>query len=165
MRKTEIETILFREIKKYIDGAPFSEKSLNNDIDVLLNMYSKNKEKVDPEDKSVSPFSQLGLLKKIDGRYIKSHPNKAQFPDEVILYELAMKLTNNDEGISIEKFLLEDGGLVKIFNMTAVMANDYFDRLDASGYLHVDRTAGLDMIYPVKDLNPLKVVEDYYKNN
>ena len=53
--------------------------------------------------------------------------------------------------------------LVKIFNMTAVMANDYFDRLDASGYLHVDRTAGLDMIYPVKDLNPLKVVEDYYK--
>ena len=127
-------------------------------------MYSRSKEKVDPEDKSVSPFSQLALLKKIDGRYIKNHPNKAQFPDEVVLYELASRGIGED-GISIEKLLYAEKGLIKIFNMTAVMATDYFDRLDASGYIRVDRTAGLDMIYPVKNLDPLKVIEDYYKNN
>ena len=53
----------------------------------------------------------------------------------------------------------------KTFNMTAVMANDYFDRLDASGYIRVDRTAGLDMIYPAQRLDPLIVIDDYYKNN
>lgn len=162
--KAEIENILLREVRKYAAGIPFSEKSLSNDIDVLLSMYSKNKEKLDPEDKRISPFSQLALIKKVDGRYIKCHPNRTQFPDEVVLYELASRGVGK-EGISIEKLLFEEGGLVKVFNMTAVMANDYFDRLDAAGYIHVDRTAGLDMIYPVKDLNPLKVIEDYYKNN
>lgn len=162
--KAEIENILLREVRKYAAGTSFSEKSLSNDVDVLLSMYSRSKEKVDPEDKSISPFSQLDLLKKMDGRYIKSHPNKAQFQDEVVLYELASRMIGK-EGISIEKLLFEEGGLVKVFNMTAVMANDYFDRLDASGYIHVNRTAGLDMIYPVKDLDPLKVIEGYYKNN
>lgn len=164
MEKNEIESILLREVRKYAAGTAFSEKSLSNDVDVLLNMYSKSKEKVDPEDKSMSPFSQLALLKKIDGRYIKTHPNKTQFPDEVVLYELALR-TVGKEGISIEEMVFEENGLDKIFNMTAVMANDYFDRLDAAGYIRVDRTAGLDMIYPVKDLDPLMVIEDYYKNN
>ena len=69
------------------------------------------------------------------------------------------------EGISIEDILFKENGLVKVFNMTAVMANDYFDRLDAAGYIRVDRTAGLDMIYPTRELKPLKIIEDYYKNN
>ena len=34
----------------------FSEKSLSNDVDVLLNMYSRNKEREDPEEKRISPF-------------------------------------------------------------------------------------------------------------
>lgn len=164
LEKVEIESILLRQVKKYAAGTSFSEKSLSNDVDVLLNMYSKNKEKVDPEDKSISPFSQLELLKKNDGRYIKKHPNKMHFPDEVVLYELAIRMIGK-EGISIEDILFKENGLVKVFNMTAVMANDYFDRLDAAGYIRVDRTAGLDMIYPTRDLEPLKVIEDYYKNN
>ena len=35
----------------------FSVKSLQNDIDVLLNMYSKDKEIIDPEDKPFPLFS------------------------------------------------------------------------------------------------------------
>lgn len=164
MEKNEIESILLREVRKYAAGTAFSEKSLSNDVDVLLNMYSRSKEKVDPEDKRVSPFAQLALLKKVDGRYIKNHPNKTQFPNEVVLYELALRMIGK-EGISIEEIVFGESGLNKVFNMTAVMANDYFDRLDAAGYIRVDRTAGLDMIYPVKELNPLMVIEDYYKNN
>ena len=83
MEKSEIESILLREATQYAAGTTFSQKSLSSDIDVLLNMYSMNKEKVNPEDKSVSPFSRLDLLKKMEGRYIESHPNKSQLPDEV----------------------------------------------------------------------------------
>ena len=57
LEKRKIEAILLREVKKYAAGQSFSEKSLGNDVDVLLNMYSRNKEKSDPEDKSISPFS------------------------------------------------------------------------------------------------------------
>lgn len=164
MEKNEIESILLREVRKYAAGTVFSEKSLSNDVDVLLNMYSRSKEKKDPEDKSVSPFSQLSLIKKMDGRYIKNHPNKTQFPEEIVLYELALRMIGED-GISIEDMVFGECGLNKTFNMTAVMANDYFDRLDAAGYIRVDRTAGLDMIYPVQKLDPLIVIEDFYKNN
>lgn len=62
LEKGEIESILLREIKKYAAGQSFSEKSLSNDVDVLLNMYSRNKEKSDPEEKNISPFSQLELI-------------------------------------------------------------------------------------------------------
>lgn len=162
--KSEIEGILLREVRKYAAGTPFSEKSLSNDVDVLLNMYSKNKEKVDPEDKSISPFSQLGLIKKMNGRYIKSHPNRKIFSEIIVLYELAIRMIGQ-EGISIDDVLLSENGLIKIYNLTGVMANDYFDRLDAAGFIRVDRTAGLDMIYPVKELNPIKIIVDFYKNN
>ena len=45
------------------------------------------------------------------------------------------------------------------------MANKYFDRLDAAGYIRVDRTAGLDMIYPLNTLNPIEIVKNYYENS
>ena len=164
MEKNEIENILLREVKKYAAGTVFSEKSLSNDVDVLLNIYSQSNEKADPEYKSISPFVQLSLIKKMNGRYIKKHPSRTQFPDEIVLYELALRKIGK-EGLSIENIVFGERGLNKIFNMTAIMANDYFDRLDASGYIRVDRTAGLDMLYPMQKLAPLTVIEDYYKNN
>lgn len=164
LEKSEVVTILSREIKKYVNGGSFSEKSLSNDVDVLLNMYSRNKEKLNPEDKNISPFSHLALIKKLDGKYVKCHPSKRIFPEEVVLYELSLRLIGN-EGISIEEVLFGEKGIVKIYNLSSVMANDYLDRLDTAGYIRVDRTAGLDMIYPVRELNPRNIIEDFYENN
>lgn len=162
LEKSEIERILLREVKRYASGTPFSEKSLSNDLDVLLNMYGKSKEKTDPEDKSISPFAQLGLVKKAEGRYIKTHPSQKTFDEEVVLYELANLLQDKDS-ISIEDAVYGENGLAKVFNLSGVMANDYFDRLDAEGFIRVNRTAGLDMIYPVKELDAIKVIESYYR--
>lgn len=77
--KNQIYSILWREINQYVAGQKFSEKSLSSDVDVLLNMYSKNKVKSDPEDKSISPFSQLALIKNTDGRYSRNHPDRRLF--------------------------------------------------------------------------------------
>lgn len=164
LEKSEIDAILLREVKKYAAGQSFSEKSLSNDVDVLLNMYSKNKEKSDPEDKNTSPFSQLALIKNMDGRYVKCHPDKKSFSDMLVLYELVFMLKNM-EGISIEDAVHGENGLAKIYNLTNVMANDYFDRLDAAGYIHVNRTAGLDMIYPIRKISASEILENYYKNS
>lgn len=162
--KSDIERILMREIKKYAEGTSFSEKSLGSDIDVLLNMYSKSNEKYDPEDKNVSPFVKLALIKKTNGKYVKNHPNKKMFSEMIVLFELAQRMIQQD-GISIEDVVSGERGLTKIYNISSVEANDCFDKLDASGYIRVNRTAGLDMIYPAKKLNPMKILEEYYNNN
>ncbi len=163
LEKSEIETILLREVKKYAAGQSFSEKSLSNDVDVLLSMYSKNREKFDPEDKNVSPFSQLALIKNMDGRYIKCHPDKKIFSEMIVLYEVLL-MSKETEGISIEDAVYGENGLAKTFNLTSMMANDYFDRLDAAGFIHVNRTAGIDMIYPAKGLAAPDILKEYYKN-
>jgi hypothetical protein len=81
----------------------------------------------------------------------------------VVLYEL-MQLLEDKDSISIEDAVLGDNGLSNIYNLTSVMANDYFDRLDAAGFIRVNRTAGLDVIYPVKKMILKDVLEEYYKN-
>lgn len=161
--KGEIESIILREIKKITAGQSFSEKSLSNDIDVLLSMYSKSKEKFDPEDKNVSPLTQLSLVKCVEGRYIKCHPNKKNFSEMIVLYEL-VQLMDGKNSISIEDAIFGEKGLAKIYNLTSVMANDYFDRLDAAGYIRVNRTAGLDVIYPVKNMKLDDILDEYYKS-
>lgn len=160
--KEQIGSILYREISKYASGQSFSEKSLYNDVDVLLNMYSKKKDTSDPEDKSISPFSQLGLVKNVGGRYSKCHPDRRIFNEMIVLYELAIMLEEK-ESVSIENALYGVNGLMKVYNLSSVMSNELLDRLDTAGYIRVDRTAGLDMIYPVDRLKSLEVVEKYYK--
>lgn len=163
LEKSEIEAILLREVKKYAAGQSFSEKSLSNDVDVLLNMYSKYKEKSDPEDKNVSPFSQLALIKNMDGRYAKCHPDKKIFSEMLVMYELILMM-KEAKSISIEDAIHGENGLMNIYNLTNVMANDYLDRLDAAGYIRVNRTAGIDMIYLINRIGVSEILEDYYEN-
>ena len=162
MDKDQVELILQRNIAKYAVGVSFSDKSVKNDLDVLLNMYSKTRELVDPEDKSISPFAQLNLVKNIDGRYSKIHPNDKDINEWVVLYELA-DLLKDREFISIEDAIEGEKGLSKIYQLTSVSANGYLDRLEALEYLRITRTAGLDVIYKATDLSALDIVEKYYK--
>ena len=46
--------------------------------------------------------------------------------------------------------------------MTMVTVNKYLDNLEAMGYIRVDRTAGLDMVYPVNVKSPIEIIKDYY---
>ena len=160
--KNQITSILYREIYKFSEGKKFSEKSLASDVDVLLSMYSRTKEKDDPEDKNISPFAQLGLVKNNSGKYSKSHPSDKSFSEFIVLYEIAEQL-EDDAGLSIERLIDGKNGLSKVYNLTSVFANELLDKLDAAGYIRVDRTAGLDMIYQVEQLNPYEVIEDYYR--
>ena len=160
--KSQIESILFREITKYANGQSFSKKSLSNDIDVLLNMYGKRKDNSDPEEKNISPFVELHLVKNVDGKYVKTHPDFKTFPEEIVLYEIAKSLDGKN-GVSIDEIIDGENGLVKIYHLTPIMANELIDRLDTEGYIRVDRTAGLDMIYPVNLMDAISIIENYYE--
>ena len=161
--KSQINSILYREISKYAPEKKISEKSLESDVDVLLNMYSKRKENDDPEDKNISPFSQLALVKNAGGEYSKTHPSAKHFSELIVLYEIASMLCEEDS-LSIDELINGEMGLHRIYNLSGVAANDYLDKLDAAGYIKVDRTAGLDVIYPLKALDSDAILKDYYKN-
>lgn len=161
MDKEQIGTILQREISKYAVGVSFSDKSVKNDLDVLLNMYSKSKEMIDPEDKSISPFAQLNLIKNVDGRYTKNHPSEKSINEFVVLYEL-LEMLNGKDFISIEDAIEGEKGLSKIYQLTTVSANNILDRLEALEYIRITRTAGLDVIYKTTELTAIEVVEKYY---
>ena len=138
----------------------FPDKSLSDDIDVLLNMYSREKKYEDPEDKNVSPFVELGLIKKDGSRYIRQQPDLGKFSDYVILYELT-QLLSNQVSISIDVVSI----LSKhIYHLNRVTVNNILDRLDTSGYIRVDRTAGLDLIYSKEMITSNEVIEEYYKS-
>lgn len=161
--KSQINSILYREISKYAPEKKVSEKSLESDVDVLLNMYSKRKENDDPEDKSISPFSQLALVKNSGGKYSKVHPLAKHFSELIVLYEIASMLGGEDS-LSIDALINGEKGLRRIYNLSSVAANDYLDKLDAAGYIKVDRTAGLDVIYPMKELDSDAILKEYYEN-
>lgn len=159
--KDQISSILFREITKYVNGTAFSRKSLDNDIDVLINMYGKNKEAGDPEDKYSSPFATLGLLTNVNGVISKKSPDRRFISEQLVLFELANSI-DNAESISIEDFILGENGLRNTYHLPTVVCNEFLDKLDAAGYIRVDRTAGLDMIYPMMELVPEEIIEKYY---
>ena len=163
LSKEQIESILVREITKYASGTSFSEKSVKNDLDVLLNMYSKEKSNDDPEDKSRSPFAVLNLVKNVDGRYSKNHPNRKIINEWVVLYELS-NLLEDKEFISIEDAVDGEKGLSNIYQLTGIVANELLDKLDTLDYIRINRTAGLDVIYKNSQFTATSVVEDYYKN-
>ena len=161
MEKDKIESILLREIKKYAMGLSFSEKSVKNDLDVLLSMYGKSKESIDPEDKSISPFSQLKLIKCTEGNYSKVSPDKKCVNEWNVLYELAVMMDGKDN-ISIDKALNDECGITRIYQIKNVVANEYLDKLEAMEYLRVDRTAGLDIIYKTREFTASNIMETYY---
>ena len=161
LSKDQIEHILSRELIKYVGNDDFSDKSLKNDIDVLLNMYSKDKGLIDPEEKNVSPFSQLGLIKKVESQYVKTSPDLRNISEWVVLYELSQLMEGKDS-ISIEQVSNGEFSLSAIYHLGSVTTNSFLDKLDALGYIRVDRTAGLDMIYRLNEFSKESVIEDYF---
>ena len=164
--KEEIGILLRRELEKYIGGSNYSESSLKDDIDVLLNMYCKERSiNYDPEDKNVCPLSALNLIKKSKDVYKKMQPDIGKLSEWVILYELIGMFNKENMNLSIERISAGNMGISKIYNIGRITINDYLDRLEHMHYIHVDRTAGLDIVYLEKKIDALVVVEEYYKTH
>ncbi|MCI9007955.1 MAG: DUF4007 family protein [Lachnospiraceae bacterium] len=160
--KDEIIECLKREIFKYTNGVPFSEQSLKNDVDVLLSMYGKEKGMTDPEDKNISPMAQLELIRKVDGIYIKNHPDRRKINEWDVLYELGF-LMKDKKFISIDSVSIGEKSISSIYQIPRVTVNELLEKLNDLGYIRLDRTAGLDMIYKVMNITPEEVAESYYK--
>lgn len=164
MEKEQIVQIMIRELNKYTNNMAYSEKSLRSDVDVILSMYGKAKEIHDPEDKNISPFAQLDLIKSVEGNFTKSQPDRRKISEWNVLYELSRCLSER-EFVSIDEITEGTGSICDIYQISSVTVNEYLDKLDTMGYIRVDRTAGLDIIYRVSNMNSELVMKEYYETH
>ena len=138
---------------------------MSSDLDVLLSMYSKGRTTEDPEDKNSSPFAQLGLIKQVENKkYVRISPDKRILNEYLVLYEISDHLKKS-ESLSIASLLEGDNSLTAIYHMSVIDINRFLDILQDKGYIVVNRTAGLDVIYKTAEITNWEVLDEYYKQN
>ncbi|MGN0483090.1 MAG: DUF4007 family protein [Lachnospiraceae bacterium] len=164
---------LFQMLKQRLlllpDVTNIPERSLKDDVTVFLHMYTKQQAEAsyDPEEKKLSPFAQLGLLRKSDATHYRRMQPKT---DDALLAVTAYliqqyvgQMKDREKGISIETLQKQPGLLGRVCNLNRVALNECLDRLAEKGLLLIHRTAGLDMVYPQTDVTPEQIAEAYYE--
>ena len=141
--------------------------AIESDCSVLLKMYTSSDEiVVDPDENLVSPFSELGLIAKKSERssYMKVRPLYSKLDRLAVLYVMTINLPEGKKGVDINTLLTQDNNVGKIFNLDRNRINEYLDRLRQEGYIELNRTAGLDMVY-INKLSLTEILETYYMQN
>lgn len=157
--REELEELMAEEVCRYKGDADFSRRSLSDDCHVLLQMYGREKlEEVDPEDKKICPLVRLGLLRKNGAVFKRTQPDFNRFPQEVFLYFL-QGIWKEEDAVSIEKLYEKT---TKLLGLGMSGYQEYLDGLAQRGYVDINRTAGLDMIYKKTDMTRVEAAEKYY---
>lgn len=161
--REEMEKELLAIAKRKANGQKFAEKSVLDDCDAILRMYRKKDVMVtNPEEKNVSPFGVLGLLKYSNGAYCKVQPDLNRIPPEVVLY-LMCDCVGMGKGMNIDELLRIEKGPGKVLNLKRTGLVELLEKLEAAGQITMNRTAGLDMVYMKDTVDVEKVLKDYYK--
>lgn len=150
--------------KRLEPGVEYSRKSLQDDCASVLRMYLESEGNEDPESNLGSPFSELKLLKKDNkGLYQKTAPSKEILSYYAILYVILQNATEGKTSISIKDLCTSPNNIGHIYNLNRSSINEYLDQLRAIGYITINRTAGLDMIYLNTNATPSEVMVEYYR--
>ena len=163
--KTAMVDKLVDECNKIYDKGNSLYNSIDTDCGVLLKMYTSSEETVtDPEENLTSPFSELGLIARGSERssYMKTRPLYSKLDRLAVLYVMTVNLPDDKISVDIDTLLTQDNNVGKIFNLDRNMINEYLDRLRQEGFIELNRTAGLDMVYISKKLSPAEILEIYY---
>ena len=166
--KTVMADKLADECNKIYNKGTALYNSIDSDCGVLLKMYTASEETViDPEENLVSPFSELGLIARGSARssYMKVRPLYSKLDRLAVLYVIISNLEKDKISVDIDTLLTQDNNAGKIFNLDRNMINDYLDRLRQEGFIDLNRTAGLDMVYIRKKFSPVEILEIYYTQN
>ena len=151
--------------RKMESGATFSEKLFNDDCYSVIKMYLNTVTAEDPEESLACPLSELGLIQKsskVKNSFIKKAPNREILDNLVILYVIVDNLKEGKNSVGIDDLLNAPNNIGRVFNLNRVLINEYLDQLRISGYITINRTAGLDMIYVETNMTPKDIMIEYY---
>ena len=72
------------------------------------------------------------------------------------------RVIGEKRSISIDRVATGMYSLGNIYNLSKIAVNQFLNRLQNLGFITVDRTAGLDVIYDIGIPKPLDVIKEYY---
>lgn len=160
--KDNLYAILKDRLRNFLADEPFNEHSLEEDVRILLQMYSREKlEKNDPEDKKICPLAKLGIIRKTGNAYTKGEPNLNRISPQVLLYYLQSRFEKG-KSIYMEDLYSETEGVAGVLGLSRSLLAEYLDTLAGYGYVDLNRTAGLNMIYIKSELTREEVAERVY---
>lgn len=142
-----------------------SERSIKDDCTAILAMYTaRGTQDEDPEDKKISPFEELGLIARAGDKFIKKRPMLNKIDPLIVLYLILDEL-NEKKSLQIDSITDAFNMPGKILNLNRIMINDFLDILQNKEYLIVNRTAGLDMVYPnrCKEYKKIDLLKVHYE--
>lgn len=160
--KEEFESFMMEQFAKYAGTEDYSIRSLKDDCSVLLQMYSKEKLTAnDPEDKKICPLSKLGILRKTGNLYKRTMPDYSSISSEILLYFI--EGYSKEKAISMEELYSGELGVQSVLGISGSMFQEFLEELAREGYIDINCTAGLDMIYKLKQLSEKDIVQTFYK--
>lgn len=152
--------------KRLVEGATFSESLFADDCASILRMYNATDVAEDPEESLSCPLIELGLIRKSankKGTYVKTPPACELLDKMAVLYVILDNIEKGKASVSIESLINDANNIGRVFNLDRILINEYLDQLRVSGYITLNRTAGLDMVYVNTDRTPESVMREYYE--
>lgn len=158
-----LEREMLKKVKELEGIGDFSEKSVENDCEALLRMYVKKSDREsDPEEKNISPFGKFELLKQKGKYYWKNQPALHMLPAEIVWYLLG-DCVSEEKSVSIDDLLVMPESPGNVLNLKRTGLVEKLEELEAKGYIAMNRTAGLDMVYLVEKKTGAEIVETYFE--
>jgi len=164
--KEDLRNEMIYALNRVTNNISFSESSLFDDCDCIIKTYIHDKkESKNPEDNISCPLNELGLLKRTNlghGKEViqKLKPSMDKLDKLVVLYIILDNL-KGAESISIENILTDKCNAGKVLNLDRNLLNEYLDLLKNAGYIEINRTAGLNQVYP-KKCSKQDILKEYY---
>lgn len=147
-RRDEMIDGMKRYLMEITGDTKLPDRSIKDDCSAIVSMYANDKEdNPDPEDKKVSPFAVLGLLDS-NGLYLRKEQPDIKLIDPLLILYIIRDRLISEQSLSIDTIVEDRDMPGKVMNLSRVVCNECLDRLADREYIIVNRTAGLDMVYP-----------------
>ena len=161
-KRDEMNDLMKRLLIEETGDLKLPDRSIRDDCTAIISMYSNSKEENnDPEDKKVSPFAALGLLKQNGMNFNKEQPLQTLVDPLIILYIIRDRLVE-ENSLSIDEIVEGKNMPGKLLNLSRVLCNEHLDQLANREFVLVNRTAGLDMVYPQFPLEKPEILKAHY---
>jgi hypothetical protein len=151
--------------KRLAEGVTFSDSLFADDCASILRMYNATDAVEDPEESLGCPMVELGLIRKSankKGTYVKTPPAR-ELLDKLAVFYVILDNMGDKDSVSFDSLINDPNNVGKVFNLDRVLINEYLDQLRASGYITLNRTAGLDMVYVNTERTPQGIMREYYE--
>lgn len=141
--KNDLVTFLVEFISD--DAQEVKQDYIEDDLSVFLKSYVNDEVNLNPEDNYLCPLSNLKLIKKYGSIIKKEKPVYAKLPAELIYYGLSK--IYNYEPFNIEDSYDKENSPYLVFNLDKNAYLQYLEELQRSGFIIINKTAGLNTVY------------------